>query len=82
MYTIFNKKKLHLPKCCKETSTKHAILSVRKELKLYYFLSFKIQTKVSKWRACGCSLSPGFSFHERKGHRWFSDILVSTRCYE
>ena len=55
MSTVFNAEKRHLPISCEETSTKHARLC-RRGTKLYEFLALKIQTKVSEWRASGCSV--------------------------
>ena len=56
MSTVFNAEKRHLPTNCEETSTKHTRLCRRGRTKVYEFLALKIQTKVSEWRACGCSV--------------------------
>ena len=55
MSNIFNVEKRHLPTSCEQTSAKHARLCRREELN-YEFLALKIQTKVSEWRACRCSV--------------------------
>lgn len=55
MYTIVNAEKRHLPTSCKETSAKYAKVHRSEEL-LFEVRALKIYTKVSEWRACGCSL--------------------------